>query len=78
MTTQTESSTDSTPAPTTAWHWVMTVQTPRGVVNTRTAIVNVPDGFTRDKLWTFVLDQFKADFGDTISVLFFDLQPNQL
>lgn len=25
-----------------------------------------------------VLDQFKADYGTPISVLFFDLQPNQL
>jgi len=74
MTTQTE-----TTAPTTTdWHWVMTVQTSDGRFNTRSATVNVPSGFTRDKLWAFVLDQFNADYGSPLTVLFFDLQPNQL
>lgn len=63
---------------TSAWHWVMTVQTPDGRVNTRTAVITVPDGFTRASAFTYVLDQFKADYGSPLTVLLFDFQPNKL
>lgn len=76
MTTQTE--TTETEPTTTDWHWVMSVQTPNGIFNTRSAVITVPQGFTRAKAWDYVLNQFKADYGSTITVLFFDLRPNQL
>ncbi|MFD7867336.1 hypothetical protein [Streptomyces sp. NPDC059783] len=63
---------------TTEWHWVMTVQTPSGAINTRNATVHVPNGYTRAEVFEFVRDQFKATHGAPIVVLFFDLQPNQL
>ena len=70
-----------TPAETqtkTDWHWVMTVQTADGRVNTRTAIISVPADFTRAAAFEYVFKQFKADYGSPLTVLFFDLQPNQL
>lgn len=72
-------STEQTAQPNTSdWHWVMTVQTADGRMNTRTAVITVPDGFTRNKAWEFVFKQFKADYGSPLTVLFFDLQPNKL
>lgn len=75
------SSDQTTPAAepkTSDWHWVMTVQTPDGRVNTRTAVITVPDGFTRADAFEYVFKQFKADYGSPLTVLFFDLQPNKL
>jgi hypothetical protein len=76
-------STDQTDAPaetqaTSDFHWVMTVQTPDGRVNTRTAVITVPAGFTRAAAFEYVFKQFKADYGSPLTVLFFDLQPNKL
>lgn len=72
-------STDQTTQPNTNdWHWVMTVQTADGRVNTRTAVITVPDGFTRSQAFDFVFKQFKADYGSPLTVVFFDLQPNKL
>jgi hypothetical protein len=72
------STTETTKPGTSVWHWVMTVQTADGRVNTRTAVITVPDGFTRADAFTYVFDQFKADYGSSMTVVFFDLQPNQL
>lgn len=60
------------------WHWVMTVQTADGCFNTRTAVITVPDGFTRAQAFEYVINQFKETYGGPITVLLFDLQPNQL
>ncbi|MGW1134879.1 hypothetical protein [Streptomyces griseoluteus] len=60
------------------WYWVMTVQTADGRLNTRTATITVPAGFTRAQAWDFIFSQFKKDFGSPLTVLFFDLQPNQM
>jgi hypothetical protein len=62
----------------TAYHWVMSVQVPDGRMNTRSAVVDVPEGVTRDQVFQFVSNQFAEDYGQTFTVLFFDLQPNQL
>lgn len=73
------SSSAQTTQPTSSdWHWVMTVQTPNGIVNTRTAVITVPDGFTRAAAFDFVFKQFKEEYGSPLTVLFFDLQPNRL
>lgn len=63
---------------TTAYHWVMSVQTPDGRMNTRAAVVDVPEGLTREQVFAFVSNQFAEDYGQTFTVLFFDLQPNKL
>ncbi|MEV5236456.1 hypothetical protein [Streptomyces pseudogriseolus] len=73
------SSSAQTAQPTSSdWHWVMTVQTPNGIVNTRTAVITVPDGFTRAAAFDFVFKQFKEEYGSPLTVLFFDLQSNRL
>lgn len=66
------------PQATVEYHWIMTVQTPGGVFNTRTAVITVPVGFTRASAFEYVFKQFKADLGSPLTVVFFDLQPNQL
>lgn len=60
------------------YHWVMTVQTADGRLNTRDAVVEVPQGFTRKQLFHFVLGQFQEEYGTPLIVLFFDLQLSQL
>ncbi|WP_322500819.1 hypothetical protein TR631_12495 [Streptomyces rochei] len=73
------SSTTATTEPTNReWHWVMTVQTAKGVLNTRTATLTAPNDYTRAQLWSYIFDQFKADYDGPLTVLFFDLQPNKL
>jgi hypothetical protein len=59
------------------FHWVMTVQTQDGRVNTREAVITAPVGFTSSDAFKFVIDQFKADFGSVV-VLFYALTPNKL
>lgn len=78
MTTQTEQATPNAEPATKEFHWVMTVQTPDGRVNTRTAVITVPEGFTRAQAFSYVFGQFKEDYGSPLTVLFFDLQPNRL
>ncbi|MET9550561.1 hypothetical protein ABZY36_35450 [Streptomyces sp. NPDC006627] len=68
----------SEPQATLEYHWVMTVQTPGGIFNTRAAVVTVPAGFTRAAVFQYVHEQFEADYGSQLTVLFFALQPNQL
>ncbi|MGW0948535.1 hypothetical protein ACWD4O_39095 [Streptomyces sp. NPDC002623] len=63
---------------TTAYHWVMSIQTRNGILNTRDAVVDVPAGFTRQQIFQFVCNQFAKDYGTPLTVLFFDLQPNSL
>jgi hypothetical protein len=72
------SSSTQTARQTTAYHWVMSVQTSDGRSNTRSAIVDVPDGVTRQQVFEFVYKQFADEYGTTLVVLFFDLQPNRL
>ena len=79
MTTQQASPADDQTT-TTDYHWIMTVQTPDGRMNTRSAVITVPDGsngFTRASAFDYVREQFEADHGSQLAVLFFDLQPNQ-
>lgn len=74
MTTQQTAPDEQT---TTAYHWVMTIQSGQRF-NTRNAVIDVPTGFTRQQIFQFVINQFIEEYGTPISVLFFDLQPNQL
>ena len=58
--------------------WVMTVQTADGRVNTRTAVITAPVGFTRKQAFEYVFAQFKEDYGSPLTVLFFDLHENEI
>lgn len=58
--------------------WVMTVQTADGRVNTRTAVITAPVGFTRSQAFSYVFEQFKAAYGSPLTVLFFDLAKNEI
>jgi hypothetical protein len=65
---------------TTDYHWIMTVQTPDGRMNTRDAVITVSDGtngFTRASAFDYVLKKFEADHGSQLAVLFFNIHPNQ-
>ena len=59
------------------FHWVMTVQTADGRINTRDAVITAPIGFTASQAFKYVIDQFKADYG-SVTVLCFALHPNRL
>lgn len=78
MPTDTAESTTSTEQDTTDYHWVMSVQTADGRTNTRDAVVTVPAGYTRNKLFQYVIKQFIEEYGTPILVVFWDAQPNQL
>lgn len=71
MTAQTE-----TPAQPTTYHFILTVQRQNGVVGTRTDIVDIPAGTTRQQALGYLANQYWP--GETFAVLFFDLTPNKL
>lgn len=65
--------------PTTSkWHWVMTVQTNTGDMNTREGVLTVPDGCSRGAIFEYLMKPLQEEYGSPLVVLFFDLQPNQL
>ncbi|MBT2383098.1 hypothetical protein [Streptomyces sp. ISL-11] len=77
MATQTAHGLAATAA-TTAYHYVITVQTPRGLMNTRGAVVDVQPGATRAQCLDYVMKPLFEEFGEPIVILFFALEPNQL
>ena len=71
----------SSPATATAetdYHYVITVQTRTGVMNTREGVLTVPQGYTRIACLKQLMDQLRDEYGTPISILFFSLEPNQL
>lgn len=60
------------------FHYVTTIQTSRGVLNTRDGILTVPIGFTRAEAFKYLMDQLKDEYQTTISVLYFAFEPNRL
>ncbi|MFD9564375.1 hypothetical protein [Streptomyces sp. NPDC059994] len=79
MTVQTEQA--SAPASheePTDYHYITTVQTHNGRLNTRDGVLTVPVGFTRAGAFKYLLDQLKEEYGSPISVLYFAFEPNQL
>ena len=64
---------------TTEYHYVTTIQTPSGVMNTRDGVLTVPAGYTRAQLFKYLLDQLKDEYEtQVITVLYFSLEPNRL
>lgn len=58
--------------------WVMTVQALDGRVGTRAAVFTAPVGFTREEAYDYVLAQFKEIYGDSLTVLFFNVAENEI
>ncbi|MFI1183339.1 hypothetical protein ACH4UT_27845 [Streptomyces sp. NPDC020799] len=69
--------TTSTPQ-NTEFHYITTVQTHQGMLNTRDGSLTVPAGFTRAACFQHLMGQLRDEYGTPISVLFFALEPNQL
>lgn len=63
---------------TTDYHYVTTVQTREGVLNTRDGVLSVPAGFKRSACYHHLLGQLREEYGAPISVLYFALEPEQL
>ncbi|GGX82539.1 hypothetical protein [Streptomyces hiroshimensis] len=77
MSSPTAQASNSTQA-TTAYHFIITIQTSGGVINTRGGVLDVPRGMTRAALLDLITKPLLAEFGPPLVVLFFDLQPNAL
>lgn len=58
------------------YHFILTVQRQNGLASTRSGIATIPAGTTRQQTLSDLLTQYFT--GETVAVLFFDLQPNQL
>lgn len=72
MTTQAE-----TAAPQiTTHHFILTVQRKNGLASARTDVIDIPAGATRQDVFVFLVSKYFP--GETVAVLFFDLQPNQI
>ncbi|WP_326768839.1 hypothetical protein OG978_33725 [Streptomyces sp. NBC_01591] len=63
---------------TTDYHYVITIQMPGAVLNTRSGILAVPPGITRAECLKHLLDQLQAVYETQMMILFFSLEPNQL
>ncbi|MET9412658.1 hypothetical protein ABZY03_00450 [Streptomyces klenkii] len=62
----------------TAYHYITTVQTDDGRLNTRDGILDVPAGFTRAACFGHLLSQLAEEYGTPLAVLYFALEPNAL
>lgn len=60
----------------TTHHFVLTVQRRNGLASTRTDVIDIPAGASRQEVFLFLAKKYFPD--ETVAVLFFDLQPNQL
>jgi hypothetical protein len=65
-----------TAAPAVTYHFILTVQRNNGVASTRSDLVDIPAGTTRQATLGYLANQYFP--GEQVAVLFFDLQPNQL
>ncbi|WP_058046265.1 hypothetical protein [Streptomyces roseifaciens] len=77
MTTQTTTPAAATPQ-VTSFHYITTVQTRDGVLNTRDAILDVPAGFTRAMCFRHLTQQLADEYGTPLAVLYFALEPDAL
>ncbi|MEV4927894.1 hypothetical protein [Streptomyces roseoverticillatus] len=62
----------------TAYHYITTVQTRDGLLNTRDGILDVPAGFTRAACFGHLLAQLTEEYRAPLAVLYFALEPNTL
>lgn len=68
----------TTPAPVT-YHWIATVQTGRGRIETNDGPVGViPGVHTHTSTYQAVLANLTEKYGQDFGLLFFALEPNQL
>ena len=61
---------------TTTYHFILTVQRHNGPASTRSGLVTFPTDTTRQQFLRDLISRYCP--GETVAVLFFDLQPNQL
>ncbi|MEU3613474.1 hypothetical protein ABZ725_14320 [Streptomyces sp. NPDC006872] len=80
MSASVETSENAALSPGTIHHWVMTVQADDGRQGTTDGVINVVPGVhTREATYSEVLRAVKQWIGsDSVTVLYFALQPNQL
>ncbi|WP_367131413.1 MULTISPECIES: hypothetical protein [Streptomyces] len=62
----------------TARHFVITIQTPRGMLCTRDGLLHVGPDATRAQCLRDVMEPLFAEFGRPIVILFYSLEPNTL
>jgi hypothetical protein len=60
----------------TTYHFILTVQRESGIASTRTDVIDIRAGSTRQDVLSFLANQYFPR--ETVAVLFFDLRPNQL
>ncbi|MCX4885886.1 hypothetical protein [Streptomyces sp. NBC_00847] len=60
----------------TTYHFVLTVQRQNGIASTRSDVLHLPDGSTRQEALTFLKDTLFRH--ENVAILFFSLEPNQL
>jgi hypothetical protein len=60
----------------TTYHFILTVQRKNGLASARTDVIDIPAGATRQDVFLFLANKYFP--GETVAVLFFDLQPNQI
>jgi hypothetical protein len=63
---------------TTAYHWIITVQTPNGLFATLDDTIDVPFGARRQEIYRAVLKHAQGMVGDRLNVLYFALEPDRL
>ncbi|NGN63877.1 hypothetical protein G5C51_08145 [Streptomyces sp. A7024] len=78
MTTTSKHTAPAAAGTTTEFHYVTTVQTSKGVLNTRDGLLTVPAGYTRRDCFHHLMSQLREEYGDPLSVLYFALEPNHL
>lgn len=60
----------------TTYHFILTVQRSGGLSSTRSDVLHLPDGTTRQEALTFLKNQLFPH--ENLTILFFALEPNQL
>lgn len=69
--------TENTAQESVEYHYITTVQTPGGALNTRDGLITVPSGYSRAECFRHLVNQLMQEYGQ-ISVLYFALEPNRL
>ncbi|MEH6374581.1 hypothetical protein V7793_09620 [Streptomyces sp. KLMMK] len=62
----------------TSFHYITTVQTRDGLLNTRDGRLDLPAGFTRAMCFRYLMEQLADEYGTPLAVLYFALEPDAL
>lgn len=58
----------------TSFHYITTVQTRDGLLNTRDGQLDLPVGFTRAMCFRYLMEQLADEYGMPLAVLYFSLE----